>query len=246
MSTLDAAAASDDARHRALYDAQAPQTAEFWRRFGRHRPDVGGRKILDIGCGRGALCRELANQGADVIGIDLDKSRIAWAERNTPSVRFLAAPLSEIDEGPFDLIVCKDTMEHVVDVPGLLREVRPRLSPGGQFWVGFAPLYYSPFGDHRRLQLRVPWAHAFLPRHLIFRLASRQLGTSLTSLRDVELNGLTPEDFRAACLSAGLHFESIVYNPGDKRLLGPMRVLRHMPGLERYMTTGIYAVLTPS
>lgn len=234
------------------YFAQlVPSIAEFWSRFAR-RPEVRDRDVLDIGCGHGVMSIELAQQGARVLGIDLDERRVAWARENAASnhpelagrLRFehcdsMSLPRTQ----EFDLMISKDTIEHVLDVGGMLADLRDRLAAGGEIWVGFAPLYYSPFGDHGRTELRVPWAHAVLPQSLVCKLSSRIKGKPIASLGDLELNGITPAQFRDAVKTAGLRFDSIAYNRGDKPLLKAMSALRRVSALERFMTVSIYATL---
>nr|WP_306167768.1 methyltransferase domain-containing protein [Pseudomonas sp. Marseille-P9899] len=44
-----------------------------------------GERLLDIGCGNGYLSAQLANQGAEVVGFDINPERVlaarAWAWR---------------------------------------------------------------------------------------------------------------------------------------------------------------------
>ncbi len=233
------------AAHDAYFVAQQASTREFWARFGS-APHVMGQRVLDIGCGHGAMSVALAQQGATVVGVDINEELVDWARRNVARhhpdlatrLRFEACDPTELPpDDRFDLAVCKDTMEHVEDVPGLFREVRVRLAPGGEFWVGFSPLFYSPFGDHGRVGLRLPWAHAVLPSPVVLRLAR------IERLAEVGLNGLTPSEFRTQVIDAGFITRSIAYNCGDRRLLRLLGRIRHIRGLERYATVSIYAVL---
>jgi SAM-dependent methyltransferase len=242
---------TDDIDDAAYFAQQLPSTTEFWSRFAS-RPEVRDRDVLDIGCGHGAMSIELARQGARVLGIDLDERRIAWAREHVASnhpelverLRFERCDSASLPRSQkFDLMVSKDTMEHVLDVRGMLGDLHDRLSTDGRIWVGFAPLYHSPFGDHGRAELRLPWAHAVLPPSLVCRLASRIKGKPITSLAKLELNGITPAEFREAVGAAGLRIDSIAYNRGDKPLLAAMSALRRISALERFMTVSIYAVL---
>jgi glycosyltransferase involved in cell wall biosynthesis/SAM-dependent methyltransferase len=238
-----------DEDHEAYYQDQLRSTAEFWRRFGQTL-DVRGRRILDIGCGHGAMSIDLAKRGAEVVSVDPNEERIEWARRNLAEnhpgldVTFLPVESTELPSTErFDIVVSKDTFEHVADLRGLLGDLRSRLRPGGAIWVGFSPLYYSPWGDHRRAGLRLPWAHAILPRWAVHRAARRKTGRPVSDLADIGLNGLTPAGFRRLVSASGLSIESIEYNRGDKPLLRAMSKARQLPILERYMTVSIYAVL---
>jgi ubiquinone/menaquinone biosynthesis C-methylase UbiE len=236
--------------HRAYFEDQALNSnPEFWRRFGQ-RPSFAGQRILDLGCGHGAMSLEMALAGGRVVGVDLDTARISWArdevapQNVSGSLEFVVADVRTLGlQGQFDIVVSKDTFEHVEDLESVLIALRDALSPRGQIWAGFSPLYYSPRGDHSRTGLRVPWAHALLPRAVVYAAATRYRGKPTRSLSDVGLNGMTPKRFRELVAAAGLRFESVRFNPGDKRGLKALRYVRRFAPLERYATVGIYAIL---
>ncbi len=242
----------DAAEHLAYYEDQARRSnTEFWERFGR-RPDFAGADVLDIGCGHGALSVEMAREGASVCGIDPASELVEWAKQNVAErhpdladrLSFSTQDAGELQpDSRFDLAVSKDTFEHVADIPGLLRDLRRLLRPGGELWVGFSPLYYSPRGDHDRTGLRIPWAHAVLPESRVLARAQRLSGEPLTSLEDLGMNGLTPAQFRAAVPAAGLELDSIAYNRGDKARLRALGVMRRLGPLEKFATVSIYAIV---
>ncbi|HEY6397224.1 MAG TPA: class I SAM-dependent methyltransferase [Solirubrobacteraceae bacterium] len=222
---------------------------EFWRRMG-YRPDCAGRRVLDLGCGHGAMSLELAAAGADVLGIDLNDELIGWARVHVQlrpvagRLRFLRQDVRTLAEGEFDLVVSKDSFEHIQELGSVLAALRGRLAPGGRIWAGFSPLFYSPRGDHGEMGLKVPWAHV-PSRRFVLAAAARRRGASVGSLGELGLNGIAPGDFRRLVSEAGLRFEFLRYNPGDKRLLALLRGARRIPALERYATVGIYSVLAP-
>lgn len=49
---------------------------------------LAGRRLLDIGCGRGTLARRLTDRSAEVTGIDPDADAIAAARLAAPAARF--------------------------------------------------------------------------------------------------------------------------------------------------------------
>jgi len=235
--------------HEAYFNKQAERSnSEFWTRFGS-RPDFAGKRVLDLGCGHGAMSLEAARDGADVLGVDLDVERIDWAQANVPGMTttgtldFCVGDVTEMGfEDEFDLILSKDTFEHIADMNTMLQTLHRALKPGGQIWAGFSPLYYSPWGDHGRTGLRVPWAHT-LPLPLVLALASRIKGHHISSLDDLGLNGLTLERFRGEVAAADLRFRSLKINQGDKPLLKTLDVVRRFHPLEKYATVSIYTVM---
>jgi len=237
---------------RQYFEEQEESNKEYWRRFGT-APDWTGKRVLDVGCGHGALSIEIAQGGGRVVGVDLDEGRIAFASRNLAQrfphllnrVTFRAVDATSLPvDQPFDVIVSKDTFEHVADVASLLKALGERLvRPEGLIYAGFSPLYYSPFGDHRRTGLKAPWAHAVVPRRAVYAAAARFNGHPVGSLLDIGLNGNTPDQFRAAFDESGLRLLDIAYNRGDKRLLPVLeKARRHFRRLDRFTTVSIYAV----
>jgi SAM-dependent methyltransferase len=224
---------------------------EFWRRLGQF-PDVSRQRALDFGCGHGALSVQLAQRGAVVTGVDLDDVRIQYAinrvARDYPQladrIRFASSDIADLDEeGQYDLVITKDTLEHVADLDAVLAAIRRLLRPGGRFYVGFSPLYYSPNGAHGRTGHRLPWAHAVLPRARVLAQASCHQGAPVTSLHDIGLNGHTAREFLEAFARAGFSTTGLRFNVGSSPLLRVLTVFRKVPALERFVTVNIYGVL---
>jgi SAM-dependent methyltransferase len=243
-----------EAEHRQYFERQLESTAEFWRRFGV-RPDFRDKLVLDLGCGHGAMSIDAAGDGATVLGVDLDADRVAFAQRNVethfPALRerlefrtvdIVAAPDSS-QFRRFDFVLSKDTFEHVVDVEAMLSAIFALLKPGGELWAGFSPLFWSPRGDHGRTGLRLPWAHAFLPRPMVLAAATRFNKRPIAKLNDIELNGITSPEFFRYADNSGLHVSSALFNRGGKPLMSTLSRVRRITPLERYATIGIYTVM---
>ena len=245
---------STEAEHQAYFCDQLQSNIEFWRRFGRH-PNFQGKVVLDLGCGHGAMSIDAARSGATVLGVDLDAARIDFAKRNVVEnypelsnrVEFRVVDLVASHEqglsGHFDIVLSKDTFEHVDDVQAMLSAIFRLLKPDGELWAGFSPLYWSPKGDHGRTGLRLPWAHAVLPRQLVLMAASRFNKRPVERLYDVGLNGMTSPEFFDYADKAGFRVESVLFNRGDKRFMGVFGKLRQIALLERHFTVGIYTVM---
>jgi 2-polyprenyl-3-methyl-5-hydroxy-6-metoxy-1,4-benzoquinol methylase len=94
------------------------------------------RRIVDFGCGRGALGAYLKQrQGAEVIGLELFEDAAAVAAQRLDTV--VQADLDTIaalpaDEGSVDVAIFGDVLEHLRDPHRLLRMVRPYLRPTGR------------------------------------------------------------------------------------------------------------------
>jgi 2-polyprenyl-3-methyl-5-hydroxy-6-metoxy-1,4-benzoquinol methylase len=105
-----------------------------------HVPRKG--RILDFGCGYGMLSNFLALKSLDrrVLGIDLNRDRIAVAERSSkghPEVSFQLGDVRDFQGIPFDAVVMTDVLHHISDdkVRMLLQIIRSCLSDNGTLVV---------------------------------------------------------------------------------------------------------------
>ncbi len=86
-----------------------------------------GDRVLDIGCGDGTLAAAVAAAtGADVVGIDHNRQRIAVArERHRrPNLRFEEGDASgPLPQGPYDVVMLSNVLEHIDDREALLKRL---------------------------------------------------------------------------------------------------------------------------
>ena len=80
--------------------------------------DLTGARLLDAGCGTGALSAEAARRGAQVLAVDLSPTLIGLARERTDTrftsggVTFHAGDMLSPDLGHFDYIVAMDSLIH--------------------------------------------------------------------------------------------------------------------------------------
>jgi magnesium-protoporphyrin O-methyltransferase len=80
--------------------------------------DLSGCRILDAGCGTGALAVEAARRGAEVVAVDVSAQLIAIAQERTPaiagggSIDFRVGDMLDSAQGEFDHIVAMDSLIH--------------------------------------------------------------------------------------------------------------------------------------
>lgn len=76
-----------------------------------------GAKILEIGCGPGALSQALARwyPNAEIIGSDYDSAFIEFAKKQAPSIEFIEADATALpfEENTFDVTISHTVQEHV-------------------------------------------------------------------------------------------------------------------------------------
>ena len=84
-----------------------------------------GERVLDVGCGYGAVARSIARARpkSRVIGVDYDDGRLAQAQAsdNPANLSFVKSDATKsVPEGPWDVVVLSNVLEHIVDRPGFL------------------------------------------------------------------------------------------------------------------------------
>ncbi len=82
--------------------------------------DLHGRRLLDAGCGTGALAVEAARRGAEVVAIDLSATLVDLARQRMPgglagSVEFRVGDMTDESLGVFDHVVGMDSLIHYRD-----------------------------------------------------------------------------------------------------------------------------------
>jgi SAM-dependent methyltransferase len=122
----------------------------------------GPGRVLDIGCGPGALLEAFRRRGWEVHGTELTEESAARARQAGIPVH-----VGPLDPWPwpddhFDAVVMWHVLEHWADPFPVLERVRRSLRPGGVFLVG-VPNFGSP---EARLS-RAGWFHLDVPRHLV-------------------------------------------------------------------------------
>lgn len=111
--------------------------------------DVAGRRVLDAGCGSGALSQALVASGASVSGVDLSTNLLAIARnRLGPDVPLLQADLNQqlpFRSSTFDVVVASLVMHYLHDWSRPLSEFHRVLAPGGCVVIST----HHPFVDFR-------------------------------------------------------------------------------------------------
>lgn len=97
-----------------------------------------GMRVLDVGCGTGALLKRLrGNHDIDAHGIDADAEMIAVAKRQCPDCSFQQSPCEKIpfaDES-FDVLTACMAYHHFSDKTGFAQEAARVLKPGGVLYI---------------------------------------------------------------------------------------------------------------
>lgn len=93
-----------------------------------------GARVLDIGCGVGAVARSIATRvpGCTVVGVDLDNGRLTEARSGEvpANLRFVEADARHnLPAGPWNVVVLSNILEHIEDRVGFLRDIVRQAAP---------------------------------------------------------------------------------------------------------------------
>ena len=102
--------------------------------------DLGGRRVLDVACGQGVLCRLLHAKGATVAGTDAAAPLLASARQRGPEqiayhfadVTSLAAA-DWLEPAAFDAATCVLAVQNFNPIRPAFEGVAKALKPGGRF-----------------------------------------------------------------------------------------------------------------
>jgi len=124
----------------------------------QQRMALRGRRLLDVGSSHGGMVMALAEQGAQVVGVEIDPRRSEVGRERIRELGFevewhtgdICDPglVRRLDR--FDGIICQDVLEHVMDPQLAIRHISMLLRPGGFVYVA-VPNKYAPdfiLADH--------------------------------------------------------------------------------------------------
>jgi SAM-dependent methyltransferase len=190
-----------------------------WKWLKRRLPlTANGETLLDVGCGTGSFSIGAARRGYHATGVSWDErnQRVA-AERaqicNVSGADFVIGDVRRLDvmEGlqpSYDVVICLECIEHILDDRKLFRDMAHKLKPGGRLLVTTPNYYYIPIsrGD------RGPFLKEETGWHV--------------------RRGYTPEMLTELCRQSGLICGEISYCGGivSQKATGLWRLAEWLPG----------------
>jgi len=234
----------------------------------RHAPIGPQTRVLEIGCDAGGVLKAFAERGARVTGVDLNEESIDYArerfrqELGADRARFETSDIYDVDavadlQAPFELVLLKDTIEHIHDQRRLLSRFDSFLAPSGHAFLAFPP-WQMPFGGHQQtcahpLLMRTPYFH-LLPRRAYAGLLRkfREPPETVDALLEIKETGISIERFER--IVAETHHRIVdralfLINPIYQYRYGlapraQIRAIARAPYLRDFLTTSAYYLIS--
>lgn len=101
--------------------------------------ESGAQKVVEVGCGDGWNCGQLASAGFDVVGVDWSQNGVDHAKRLVPNAEFFCGDVKSSEfkaqfKDPFDACIFVEVLEHIPpdECVEALRNVRDLVRPNGR------------------------------------------------------------------------------------------------------------------
>src|SRR5580704_16236388 len=101
-------------------------------------PPLANKRVLDLGCGFGKMCRYAIDQGAaSVVGVDISTKMLAKAREDTndPRISYVQSALEDLNFAPssFDVVASSLALHYVERFDSVCANVKSWLVTGGAF-----------------------------------------------------------------------------------------------------------------
>jgi SAM-dependent methyltransferase len=175
--------------------------------LGMFLKDVPKGRLLEVGCGSGARLAQLAAEGWQVLGQDVDPQSAQHAQsRHGCSVLVGDLRALGFEAASFDCILMNHVLEHLHDPIGTLAECRRLLKPDGRLVAvtpNVASLGMRTFGPHWRGLEAPRHIHLFRPTTLarLAELAGFTTFETCSSMAHAELFAVQSLDIQARGLT---------------------------------------------
>jgi SAM-dependent methyltransferase len=221
--------------------------------------------VAEIGCGEAGNLHPFLNRGCKVTGIDYSAIRIERANKyyarhplkeNLTLIANDIFDLEPLHTGTFDLIILRDSLEHITYQEKFLLHIKEFLNPDGIIFISFPP-WQMPFGGHQQLCENsflgwLPYIHLFPEQVFVFILKLfREKEYRINELLEIRNTRISIEKFRQFIFNCKLTIERedlYFINPAYKIKfkLNPIRMpgFFNIPYLRNFYTTACYYILS--
>lgn len=206
-----------------------------WRWLKSHVPEPsnGHSKLLDVGCGTGSFTIGLSKLGYETLGLTWNEDDTRRSENrarmcNAPKANFSVQDVRYLDQrkefvGKYDVIVCTENIEHILNDQKLMTDMAACLKPGGKLYLTTPNMEFIPMDNEDDEPLSTVEDGGHVRR------------------------GYTPEDFQRLCKNAGLKIKKIDYVSGflSQKITGVWRVLNRVNPMISFALTLPLRVIPP-
>ena len=113
----------------------------------RHWAPLGGRRVLDVGCGVGMYTAAFLRETPRVFGVEIERERALEARERAAGVVEAPGERLPFPDATFDVVFSHEVLEHVTDDRACVVEMVRVTRSGGRIVV-FAPNRLYPFETH--------------------------------------------------------------------------------------------------
>jgi SAM-dependent methyltransferase len=224
-----------------------------------------GAKILEVGCGEGGVLKAFVDAGYTGTGVEIENERLTngrlWLanEIDQQKLQLLVSDILEVPveklNGPFQLIILKDVIEHIPAKEELMLRLKALLVPGGMLFIGFPP-WQMPFGGHQQMCPnkwlgKTPWLH-LLPR-VIYKQMLKHFKQPVNELMEIRDSRISIEGFKKLMRRTGFKCvakEYFLIAPIYQYKFGwrerkQSRLVGKLPVVRNFFTTAVYYLIQP-
>ena len=188
-----------------------------WLWLKKYLPVVpgGSQSLVDVGCGTGAFTMGAARRGYRALGLSWDKRNQNVAQQRArickaSNAKFDVQDVRHLDEradlaGQFDVAICCECIEHILDDSKLMKDISRCLKPGGIVLLTTPNFHFRPMAfDNDNFATVENGAHV--------------------------RRGYTPEDLGRLCEASGLEVLEIDYCSGllSQKLTSIQRIVANL------------------
>jgi ubiquinone/menaquinone biosynthesis C-methylase UbiE len=153
-----------------------------------HLGPLAGRRVLDVGCGKGRFARVLLEEqpDAEIWGLDISEEMLRYVPEG---IHTRAGSMTELpfEDGYFDAAYATESLEHAVEVEKAVGEICRVVKPGGRIAI------IDKNAGHWGRLATPEWERWFTPKQLerLLRRHCREVSSRYISYwEDVKPDGL--------------------------------------------------------
>ncbi|MBN8701743.1 MAG: class I SAM-dependent methyltransferase [Bacteroidetes bacterium] len=224
-------------------------------------------RVLEVGCGEGGNLKPFLDMGCLCVGIDLSETKIEngkkyfASHKNNVNLKMICEDIYKVtpaDTEKYDLIIMRDTIEHIPNQDYFMDYLKKFIAPGGKIFIAYPP-WQMPFGGHQqvctsKLLKVLPYVH-LLPKfiHVAILKAFGESEETIQSLMEVRETGISMESLKKIFTKRGykidkedFYFINPNYEIKFKLKTKTVLPIFNIPYIRNFYTTCYYCVLSVS